>query len=123
MRILLKNFKRPIHHFFRSLENFGKINLVGTDEAGRVLPKQIKANVRKNYYSGERNFLIVLSQGNVITGALDNIYVVNELLNYMQAELPDANFYIHVDAAFGGFVTPFLYPGMPMPFQMNFVKV
>ncbi len=117
-----ESFKRPIHHIFRPVENFGKINLVGTDEAGRVLPRQIEASVRKNYYAGERNFLIVLSQGNVITGALDDTSAVNELLGYLQEELPDANFYIHVDAAFGGFVVPFLYPERPMPFQMNFVK-
>ena len=112
-------FRRPVHHIYNSNSRNGRFDLLGTDKTGRISLLQLEDAIRSYYCNGERNFLIVLNQGNVITGAIDNTYAVNELLNALKGELSDANFYVHVDAAFGGFVVPFLYDKRPICFQMD----
>lgn len=59
--------------------------------------------------------------GTTFTGEMDPIYDINEMLEDIKKE-KGWNVPIHVDAASGGFVVPFIYPDMEWDFRLPHVK-
>jgi tyrosine decarboxylase/aspartate 1-decarboxylase len=109
-------FRTPVKHFYEESSRGEGVALVGTDDAGRVLISKIEEKVREKYLKGVTRFIIVVSEGNIMTGAIDDSEAVGGLIKKLKQELENAKFYLHVDAAFGGFVVPFLYPDRKFSF-------
>ncbi len=102
-------FGRDVNHLFDSHGMYGNsFDMIGCNDKGSISVDALERVILDRYSDGKRNFLIVLSYGNVMTGAVDNIDGIDKLLQRLQGNYQDANFYIHIDAAFGGFVVPFI---------------
>ncbi|KKU22128.1 MAG: Pyridoxal phosphate-dependent amino acid decarboxylase [Candidatus Nomurabacteria bacterium GW2011_GWA1_46_11] len=93
-----------IRHFYRG----HRVDLLGTDAVGRISVEQLKARAAFHYSRGVKKFIVVVSEGNIMTGAVDNTRQVGEAITQMRAEMEGAEFFLHVDACYGGFVVPFL---------------
>jgi glutamate decarboxylase len=69
----------------------------------------------------ENTIGVVAVLGTTFTGHKDDVIGINELLERLEAEqglvVP-----LHVDAASGGFVWPFLYPDSPWDFRLSHVR-
>jgi tyrosine decarboxylase/aspartate 1-decarboxylase len=61
--------------------------------------------IQKLIVEGKKNVIIGLTVGTSACGSIDPIWRVNSIVNKYSVDL---NFYIHVDAAFGGFTVPFV---------------
>jgi len=84
------------------------IELIHTDVAGRIKINHLEKRVRNLHSNGLQKFIIVLTEGTTVSGSVDDTAAVGNLIKRLQSELKGACFYLHVDAAFGGFVLPFL---------------
>lgn len=71
---------------------------------------------------GIRHFIIVLTAGTCIGGGVDRVDEIDELLDRVKRMFTDAYFYVHVDAAFGGFVLPFLEAPISFGFESSCVQ-
>jgi tyrosine decarboxylase/aspartate 1-decarboxylase len=101
---------KPIKHVFHPSDNGGGLHFIKCDESGRIDVVELERRIchlRKHY--GIRRFLIFLNEGTTLTGAMDNVQSVGSLVSCLRNDIPQKwDFYIHVDAAYGGFVYPFL---------------
>ena len=70
-------------------------------------PHFFESIIKKEYGTGKRGFLIPLTLGYTITGSDDPIDEINEVVNKLKKELPDAMFFCWIDAAFSGIIRPF----------------
>ncbi len=69
----------------------------------------------------ENTIGVVAVLGTTFTGHKDDVVGINELLQQLKAER-GVDVPIHVDAASGGFVWPFLYPDSPWDFRLEQVR-
>jgi glutamate/tyrosine decarboxylase-like PLP-dependent enzyme len=83
---------------------------------GELTASIVEDAIRQSYGNGYRRFLLVLTAGTTNLGSVDRIPEISILLKTLEGELGIAT-HVHVDAAFGGFVLPFLEPGYPFGFQ------
>lgn len=83
---------------------------------GELTAPIVEAKIRDLLNNGYRKFLLVLTAGTTNLGSVDQIPEIAKVLHKLQWEFDIAT-YIHVDAAFGGFVLPFLEPEYPFGFQ------
>lgn len=60
------------------------------------------------YKEGYRGFLLPLTLGYTMTGTCDNIEATTKTVQRLQKEMKDAHFFLWIDAALNGFVTPFV---------------
>jgi tyrosine decarboxylase/aspartate 1-decarboxylase len=109
-------------------KSFGRLflNPPGTEEHifrpllpngdGELTASIVEDAIRLLYGSGYRKFLLVLTAGTTNLGSVDCIPEISTLLKMLEGELGIAT-HVHVDAAFGGFVLPFLEPDYPFGFQ------
>ena len=67
---------------------------------------------RKQY----KSYIIVATLGYTETGTLDNIQKIADLIKKYRK---NADFYLHIDAAIGGFVIPFSRPELIWDFSLN----
>jgi tyrosine decarboxylase/aspartate 1-decarboxylase len=95
---------KDVSHFY---EGHG-VDLLGADEGGRLSIEQLEERVEHHYKRGARQFIVVASEGNIMTGGVDDTRRIGEAVTRMRREMDDAGFFLHVDACFGGFVVPFL---------------
>ena len=110
--------KCSISHIFKPSHQEKGLHFVGTDRAGRIDGNQVENKIRSLYRLGTRNFIIALTEGTTLTGAVDRVCSVVSKLNHLKTVLRDINFYIHVDACFGGFIVPFLNFNQPTSFKV-----
>ena len=81
-----------------------------------ALERKIRELYRGN---GIRRFIIFLNEGTTLTGALDDTSAVGEVIRQLRTEfMGSAEFYLHVDAAYGGMVYPFTEPDRVRPFNV-----
>jgi len=86
----------------------GKVKYVGCNASGEISIELLEMNIRELHDQGSCNlFIIVLSAGSTMIGSVDDVGSVHSLRLRLEAEL-GIKTYLHVDAAFGGFVLPFL---------------
>ncbi|MBI2078049.1 MAG: tyrosine decarboxylase MfnA [Euryarchaeota archaeon] len=86
-----------------------RLRIAETDEAHRVLPASVKGLI------GPETAGIVAVAGTTQVGSVDPIAEIAELAR--DHDLP-----LHVDAAFGGYVLPFLRPRQPFGFDIPGVE-
>ncbi len=70
-------------------------------------PFAFKQTILSELKKGKRDFLLILTAGYTITGTLDPIAEIASVIRKLKRE-HNFSIYIHVDAAFGGFVLPFV---------------
>ncbi|MFC1656752.1 pyridoxal-dependent decarboxylase [Patescibacteria group bacterium] len=94
------------------LENGRGMHLVKSNDIGQIDTNQLDIKIRQLFNDkGIRRFIIVLNEGTTLTGAMDNTQEVGQLVSRLREEWSgQAEFYIHVDAAYGAFIYPFLDP-------------
>lgn len=96
------------------------LNILPTNSKGEMTADIVEGAVRKLWSFGYRKFLIVLTAGTTNLGSVDQIPEISGILDSLKKEL-GISAYIHVDAAFGGFVLPFLEPDYRFGFQNELV--
>ncbi|KAF7822048.1 glutamate decarboxylase-like [Senna tora] len=69
----------------------------------------------------ENTICVAAILGSTLTGEFENVKLLNELLTKKNNET-GWNTPIHVDAASGGFIAPFLYPDLEWDFRLPLVK-
>ena len=69
----------------------------------------------------ENTIAVVAVLGTTFTGEADDVAGINELLRRIREER-ELDVALHVDAASGGFVWPFLYPKEPWDFRLEQVR-
>lgn len=94
---------------------------MSTNMNGAVDGEVIHEEVYRLYCQGFRKFLVVLNGGTTNLGSIDQIGEVCRTLEKMQEEFR-IRVHVHVDAAFGGFVLPFLNPAIPFGFEHHLVQ-
>ncbi len=83
------------------------------DETSRqILCQEIISEVQKAQNEGTKFFIVVLNMGTTMFGSVDKIAPLIQILDQMQA-----NYRIHVDAAFGGFIYTFMNPDNELSFK------
>jgi tyrosine decarboxylase/aspartate 1-decarboxylase len=109
-------------------KSFGRLfpNPPGTEEHillglfpngnGELTAPIVESSIRGLWKDGYRKFLLVLTAGTTNLGSVDRIPEITTLLQTLRSELAITT-YVHVDAAFGGFVLPFLEPDFHFGFQ------
>lgn len=80
-----------------------------TDKKGELDPQVVEQKIRELRRKGYSRFLLVLTAGTTNMGSVDPTYEICDMLSVLREEL-HINTHVHVDAAFGGFVIPFLEP-------------
>lgn len=68
----------------------------------------------------ENTILVCAIVGTTYTGEYEDVQAINDLLEKKNAEL-GTNVHIHVDAASGGFVAPFVTPDLKWDFRNSLV--
>lgn len=69
----------------------------------------------------ENTICVAAILGSTLTGEFEDVKLLNELLSKKNKET-GWNTPIHVDAASGGFIAPFLYPDLEWDFRLPLVK-
>lgn len=69
----------------------------------------------------ENTICVAAILGSTLTGEFEDVKLLNELLTRKNAET-GWDTPIHVDAASGGFIAPFLYPDLEWDFRLPLVK-
>ena len=60
-------------------------------------------------------FIIFLNQGTTLTGAMDDVAEIGKIISACKLKYSNqVSFYMHVDAAYGGLVYPFVLPDYPL---------
>lgn len=103
---------------YRLLRLGGGIVSLPTDEKGSILVDRLEEKIRSAYHDfGLRRFIIVAMGGSTLLGSVDDVQAIGNLIEKLEMEYntddkPEnkIGIFLHVDAAFGGFVTPFLNP-------------
>jgi tyrosine decarboxylase/aspartate 1-decarboxylase len=86
----------------------GGLALVGLDNDCRMDLRDVSTEIDRSVATGVTKFIIVATAGTTMTGAFDPIFELGQLLDEKEAQSPGVEFIVHVDAAFGGLVAPFL---------------
>ncbi|TRZ52264.1 aspartate aminotransferase family protein [bacterium] len=112
-----------IEHVFSPSTNGSGLHLLPTDQDGQIMMTDLEMRIRELFESKWiRHFIIVLNAGTINMGSIDPIPEVCAVVQALQKKHgSDISFYVHVDAAFGGYVIPFLEPSYPFAFQNQLV--
>ncbi|GEM_PF-1664073 len=104
------------HQFVRDPRGTG-VAYVGMNDRGEMDVAALERTFRLLYADGFRRFIVV---GNVGTTALGSVDPVAEIGAFIERQERDtlARFYLHVDAAFGGFTVPFVAPEIAFGFDV-----
>jgi len=92
------------------------VNVVGMNERGEMLMRDLERVFHLRYEEGFRRFMIVPTLGTSALGSIDPIKDICVFVDRIHRST-SANVYIHVDAAFGGFTEPFVNPQSDVGFQ------
>ncbi|MBI5731913.1 MAG: hypothetical protein HY982_00960 [Candidatus Magasanikbacteria bacterium] len=116
-----------VNKAYRILRLGGGLMLLPTDEKGSVLVPAMESEIRRRYEDGQQRFLIVAVAGSTLLGSVDNVAAIGRMMTRLEREYNRGcastakrlGLYLHVDAAFGGFVTPFLQPPIKVGFNAH----
>ena len=95
-----------------------KVIKVQTDPFGRMDPQHLYENIRQ--YGIDQKYIFAFCSGSVAKGAYDDIESL--LFAIKDSGLPSNSYHVHLDAALGGMVTPFL-DEHPLPLDFSTVEV
>jgi tyrosine decarboxylase/aspartate 1-decarboxylase len=119
---IVKSFNRLLHNGpvkNPSCENIDA--MLPMNERGELEPGAVEECVRAYQQEGYSRFAVFLTAGTTNMGSIDPVYEICEVLQNLQEEL-GIQTYVHVDAAFGGFVIPFVEPDCRFAFQHPLVQ-
>lgn len=94
------------------------ITYVGMNENGEMNVEDLVRKFRMRYTEGFRRFMVVGNVGTTSLGSIDPVEEIGKTVSVLHQENPNAYFYFHVDAAFGGFTVPFLNPDLKFGFNV-----
>lgn len=106
-------------------DSFGAISHFGYDRRRKESQNPItymRQLIEKNYNRGIRRFLIILTAGTSHTGGVDHIESICDMLQEVIKVNPNLGVYVHVDAAHGGFVGPFMEKPIAVGFAHELVS-
>ncbi len=99
---------------------------VSVDETGAMTCRVVEQKIGNLISIGVKRFILFLTAGTCISGAIDEIGAIAReggLVDDLNKDFGgDIKIFIHVDAAFGGFVLPFLEEPIPFGFQFKNVN-
>lgn len=81
------------------------------DAEHRLDPVDLARRISEASARGSRRFVIVATVGTTTTGAIDSVEDIGAVIAEAGRADPAARFHVHVDAAMGGMVVPFLDAG------------
>jgi len=96
------------------------LNLVAMDSQGQMLMEDLERVFRLKLKEGFRRFLIVPTVGTTVMGSIDPVRQIGDFVHEQERQT-SATFYIHIDAAFGGFTVPFVEPERRFGFEYESV--
>ncbi len=121
----LKHFARLFANEPGSAADANVFQEVPTDRNGEVEPQVLERMIRSYYRAGYRRFIVVLHAGTTNLGSVDPVSDVCAMLQSLREEFEGRDgfgVYVHVDAAFGGMVLPFLAPTCRFGFENDLVS-
>lgn len=89
-------------------QNGSGLHVLGTDENGHLLLAQLEKKLFELATKNIPNIIVVANAGSTMLGSVDNIPLMDEIVGEFKNKFPAINFHFHIDAAFGGFVIPFI---------------
>jgi tyrosine decarboxylase/aspartate 1-decarboxylase len=98
----------PVRHQHVPADDLSGLALVDLDDAWRLDVGDLECRIEEGLDSGVRAFAIIATVGTTSVGAIDPVESIGELVARMRRSRPDTRFFVHVDAAMGGLVVPFL---------------
>lgn len=112
-----------IKHFGRLFQGNprNRFQELPTDSLGEVTGIIVEETVRSLFKEGYRRFLVIPVAGATNLGSVDHVDEICATLRTLGKEL-GIKTYVHVDAAFGGFILPFLEPNCHFGFHSPLVK-
>ena len=84
------------------------LHLLGTDDNGHLLLEQLEQKLHELTDRGIPNVIVVGNAGTTMLGSIDDIPAISDILGKTKDQHPKTSIHFHVDAAFGGFVIPFI---------------
>ena len=84
------------------------LQLVDLDAGQCMDPEDLARRVGTGLAAGIERFVIIPVMGSTPAGAIDSVAAVGEVIARTRRTHPSARFFVHVDAAMGGLVAPFL---------------
>ena len=89
-------------------DGYSGFHELGTDEEGRILTRELEQKLDKiiNKVDG---IVIVANVGTTMIGGVDEVSKINTIVNKYRKNKKKSKIHIHVDAAFGGLVAPFVF--------------
>ncbi len=88
--------------------NGSGLHLLGTDDNGHLLLDQLEQKLHELANKDIANIIVVGNAGTTMLGSVDDIPKMNNIIEVIKKQYPGVCIHFHVDAAFGGFVIPFL---------------
>ena len=82
------------------------LHVVGTDPNGHILLPQLDEKLQELAAAGVTNVIVIGNAGTTMLGSVDDIPGICRIVEAHEGKF--ASVHLHVDAAFGGFVIPFL---------------
>ena len=76
-------------------------------------PDGLRSVVKDLYLKGKRGFLLPLTIGYTSTGTTDNILEITKTVELLQRECNGSRFFLWIDAALNGLITPFISDFQP----------
>jgi glutamate/tyrosine decarboxylase-like PLP-dependent enzyme len=92
------------------------VDQVGMDTDGQMSIDELAKLFQQKYDEGFRLFLVIPTAGTSVMGSIDPIKQIAEFVRHKR-QSTSAYFYIHVDAAFGGFTIPFFSEAPKIGFE------
>lgn len=100
-----------------NLLNITDRRIIGTDTNGRLSIEQLDAELSKLIMRGISNIIVVATVGTTMLGSIDNVPAISKVVEKYRNAGSTSNIHLHVDAAFGGFVVPFISEAPRIGFQ------
>ncbi len=96
------------------------LHYIRCSECGRIDVAELERTIRRLHAEQHiARFIIFLNEGTTMTGAMDDTEAVGRMVRRLREEFQhQLGFYVHVDAAYGGCIYPFLDPDGTWAFRV-----
>ena len=84
------------------------LHALGTDENGHILIDKFEEKLKEFAKKDIRNVIVVGNAGTTMLGSVDNLPTMGQTITTIKKLYPSMSIHFHIDAAFGGFVIPFI---------------